>query len=329
MPPEPPPGALAAAADPAWQAAMDFLLALEQRPDDAALRARLRRWLAESPAHAAAYAEACTLSELAPQLSPGLAWPSAVAPTRGPTSGMAPRRRLLAGGAALAAAAAGLAWTGWPAPEGLLQTATGEIRLVELADGSRVTLDTGSAIRVDFADGARRVALLRGQAFFAVAPDAARPFTVAIAAAEARVLGTRFALRRGAAELELGVEEGRVGLAFDGRDLTAAAPLTAGARARLDLGNGALRREAVALAAIAPWRQGRLVVERWTVAEVLAELQRYLPARLWLRDAALGAQRVNGSYDLSRPEAAAAAVVETAGGRLRRLTPWLLLAEAR
>ncbi|ONG50122.1 hypothetical protein BKE38_19335 [Pseudoroseomonas deserti] len=319
------PGALAAAADPAWQAAMDFLLALEQRPDDAALQARLQRWLAADPAHVSAYEEARALSDLAPQLAPAMPWPGAVAPGRR----AAPRRRLLGSAAALAAAAAGIAWLGRPAGDGLLETATGEIRAVELADGSRVTLDTGSAIRVDFSDGARRVALLRGQAFFAVAADAARPFAVAAGAAEVRVLGTRFALRRGAADLELAVEEGRVGLAFAGRDLTEAAPLLAGARARLDLGSGALRREAVPPAAVAAWRQGRLVVERWTVAEVLAELQRYLRARIWLRDAALGAQRVHGSYDLARPEAAAAAVVETAGGRLRRVTPWLLLAEAR
>ena len=73
-------------------------------------------------------------------------------------------------------------------------TATGERRLVVLADGSRVTLDTDSAIAVTIDETGRHLTLLEGRAFFEVTPDAARPFEVAAGPARVRVTGTAFAV---------------------------------------------------------------------------------------------------------------------------------------
>ena len=71
-------------------------------------------------------------------------------------------------------------------------TATGESRTVTLADGSQVNLSGGSAIGVDITSEERRVRLLSGEAFFDVAHDAARPFTVEAGEARIVVLGTAF-----------------------------------------------------------------------------------------------------------------------------------------
>src|SRR3546814_12524306 len=72
------------------------------------------------------------------------------------------------------------------------RTGTGEMRNVTLSDGSSVTLDTGSAIAVNYGDGRRGVRLLAGRAWFDVAHDERHPFTVSAADARVRVTGTAF-----------------------------------------------------------------------------------------------------------------------------------------
>src|SRR5580658_10396570 len=71
-------------------------------------------------------------------------------------------------------------------------TGVGEQRLVRLADGSTVRLDTDTRIDVAMTGGARRVTLDRGQAFFDVMHDPARPFLVAAGPMTVRAVGTRF-----------------------------------------------------------------------------------------------------------------------------------------
>src|SRR3546814_19991519 len=51
------------------------------------------------------------------------------------------------------------------------RTGTGEMRIVTLSDGSSVTLDPGSAISVNYADGTRGVRIPPGRARVAVAND--------------------------------------------------------------------------------------------------------------------------------------------------------------
>lgn len=65
--------------------------------------------------------------------------------------------------------------------------------IIKLADGSVVHLNSDSRLRypVAFGQGARNVEL-EGEAFFEVAKDAARPFTVTVGGMQLRVTGTRF-----------------------------------------------------------------------------------------------------------------------------------------
>ena len=61
-------------------------------------------------------------------------------------------------------------------------SAIGEVKTIALPDGSRMTLDADSAVVGRFGHAGRSVHLTRGRAFFAVAHDASRPFTVLAAA---------------------------------------------------------------------------------------------------------------------------------------------------
>lgn len=79
-----------------------------------------------------------------------------------------------------------------------------------LPDGSLVELNRGSEIEMEFTAEVRRIRLVRGEAYFSVAKDPARPFVVAAGDVEARAIGTAFAVQFGASKVEVLVTEGRV-----------------------------------------------------------------------------------------------------------------------
>ncbi|BBK34886.1 FecR family protein [Stella humosa] len=197
------------------------------------------------------------------------------------------------------------------------RTPVGERRTVELADGSRLTLNTGTALAIDLAGDGRRVRLFRGEAFFDVAADPDRPFLVDTAAGSVRVVGTRFNVRLDGARAVVAVEEGRVvarGAGPDGAEVALA------------------RGQQVLLSADAPpvaapldgeqageWRSGRLVFFRTPLAEVTAELERYRGGRIVPLGNRLRALRVTGAFDTGRPDAALDVIAATLAVDLTRL----------
>jgi len=115
--------------------------------------------------------------------------------------------------AAALALVAGVSWSRRAAPveaPARYETAVGGQRTIALPDGSELRLNTDTAVSVGFGAGERRVTLERGEAFFQVAKDAARPFVVAAGRTEARVLGTAFVVRLREEESEVLVAEGHV-----------------------------------------------------------------------------------------------------------------------
>ncbi|HYE37039.1 FecR family protein [Methylocaldum sp.] len=90
------------------------------------------------------------------------------------------------------------------------RTAKGEIRAVLLPDGSRATLNADSAVALRFEDSVRRIELLRGEAFFEVAKDTARPFVVASGEGETKAVGTTFTVRQSKEKTEVAMLEGVV-----------------------------------------------------------------------------------------------------------------------
>jgi transmembrane sensor len=151
-------------------------------------------------------------------------------------------------------------------------TAVGEVREEILADGSRLTLDTDSAVSVDYAGGERRITLLRGAARFAVERDPTRPFVVVADGVSATAVGTMYAVARDGDAVTVDVSEGIVDVATDAD--TPVARLTAGQGWRRDGGTHA--------ATPADWAGGSLVFDGVPLGDVLARLDRYMPERLVL-----------------------------------------------
>ena len=119
---------------------------------------------------------------------------------------------------------------------GRFSTGKGETKVVALKDGSVVTLNTASEIRVNYSDAVRAVELVRGEALFDVAKNKARPFVVAAGDTSVRVVGTSFTVRHfDAAPVQVLVREGIVEV------FKPAAGDAAGARHRQQHGGGGVR----------------------------------------------------------------------------------------
>jgi transmembrane sensor len=251
------------------------------------LERHFERWLGADPANAEEYA-LCEIAwevsrPAAQQLAPGLAI----------VSRHAAGRRWAIGAAAVVASAvlvaAGLTWFR-PAQTQVLSTAVGELRTVVLDDGSRLSLNTRTLVEVRLTRRTREVTLERGEAFFVVAKDAARPFIVRTRFGSAQALGTRFNVYLTEGRLALTTEEGRVLLASTRTGSSVV--VTAGRRAELAAGSGTPRVSAANLATTLDWMNQRLEVDDVPLGAVLEDFSRYTRLPVRAASADIAAMRV-------------------------------------
>lgn len=218
---------------------------------------------------------------------------------RGRRKAAVARRPLLAGGFAVAAVAAAvfLAPMLNGAPQGrLYESAPGQITDVALDDGSHVTLDAGSAIRVALGDDARRATLERGAAYFDVAHNARRPFQVAVGDRRVIVTGTRFVTALTGDGAQISLLQGRV--AIGTRDVTdkaaldGALMLSPGERAEFRPGQPGLHKTKADVEVATAWRKRRLVFQDAPLSAVVAAVGRYADHPLVIGDPAVARTRV-------------------------------------
>jgi len=262
-----------------------WLSLIEVDEPDEADTTRFKQWLEEHPANAEAYDEiarlwrdSATLTHLGELERP-----------RGRRGGwLGGKARAWVGVAAAAVAALGIVLIlGRPfdqAPAGPYVTEVGEVREIVLVDGSKVTLGPRSRLEVAFTAEERRIVLSDGEAFFEVVPESGRPFVVAADGTTIRVLGTSFNVHEGPRGLTVAVAEGTVDVATARAPEDEASTAPAGEERRT-LGAGekvvvARTGRLEAFESVSPdvpgaWREGRLVYEDATLAEVVADANRY------------------------------------------------------
>ena len=191
-------------------------------------------------------------------------------------------------------------------------TGVGETRVVQLADGSSVRLDTGSRLHVSFSGGRRLVELQKGQAFFTVAHDASRPFVVAAGAAQVTAVGTVFDVRRDPGTVRVTLVSGAVdvqrGAAGDVRRLTA------GQEARVD--EAGIIARASDVAAATGWTEGRIVLREASLKQAVDEVNRYLTSKIELDAPALEDERVSGVFKTGDRDAFVSAASHSLGLRV-------------
>ena len=292
----------------------------------------LNHWLAADPLHREIFDDMARTSQdlhrlpLARHRSWSATPPAPPVPMAAPSATAVLGRRQLvpALGAAclLLALGGGVGWQRWdqtPRHSLDLATARGEVRQVELPDGSRVTLNFDTRLQVRYYAGRRELQLHGGEAFFEVTADAARPFTVDSGRSRVTVVGTAFNVRAAPHELVVKVLHGRVALRPDrASGVAPVLAMGAGTGISIDAASGLHRSVPAGADMVGDWRGGQLHFQRTPLAEVAQELSRYLGRPILLASPRLAQQPVSGVAATATPEAFLQALPDLLPLRLQR-----------
>ena len=282
-----------------------------------ATEAAFKDWLAD-PAHAKAFSRATETWEIIPGAA-ALRPERAARPMHHSRPRLGRRGGLLA--PALVAATLIVAVVGagaaFLARDPVYATAVGHQQSLTLDDGTRVALNTGSRLVVDYSRATRRVRLERGEAMFEVIKDARRPFIVVAGDEQVRALGTAFVVRRDRGRVAVVLVEGRVEVSRKAQDQAKPvrlAVLSPGERltVRADAGVALDRPK---LEAATAWRRGQVMFDDSSLIDAVAELNRYGGAQVVVGDPSLAGLRVSGVFAAQDPDAFAEAVAQLHGLR--------------
>jgi transmembrane sensor len=98
------------------------------------------------------------------------------------------------------------------------RTGTGELKDIQLADGSRILLNTNTSLSVDYTESFRQITLHHGQALFTVVKDNKHPFVVASGGLAIRALGTAFEVYNPShGEMSVTVQEHAVAVSIENK----------------------------------------------------------------------------------------------------------------
>ncbi len=177
-----------------------------------------------------------------------------------------------------------------------------DMPVIQLADGSTVQMNSESALAENQDSGLREVSLLKGEAYFEVAKDPARPFVVKAGGTRIEVLGTAFNVNRIGDLTEVTVTESQVRILCP--DVDEEVVVGPGMRVVCG-GDGTLRpTKTVSPELAAPWRNGRLVFDGQPLFRVIEEIFRHIPGDAYLFAGSRRTRRISGSFDLTDPEKA-------------------------
>lgn len=201
---------------------------------------------------------------------------------------------------------------------------TDEMPVVALEDGSTVQLNASSAIAHDFDADRRTVRLLRGQAFFEVARDPDRPFTVEAGDVRVTALGTAFDVRLGSNETDVTVTHNAVMVEF-AADPHGSLRLEEGEQAGYDHATHARTIGAADSMLALAWRRGQLVVDNAPLSYVVEEMSRHFSGRIVIATAEVAGRRVSGTMTVSDTDAALAFIERALGVRTNRVGPVIVI----
>jgi transmembrane sensor len=208
------------------------------------------------------------------------------------------------------------------------KTLAGETRIVDLGDGSHVTLSTHSAANLDVGGDRRLVRLLRGEILAQVAKRDGAAFTVKSDDGTAVALGTAFTVRKDVGSTTVAVSQSHVRVCPALAGDEACVTLEPGQRARMT--PRALERlPSVPKANIGAWAEGWLVVDDRPLVEVLDDLNAWRVDPVGFDPSALADLRVSGVFPLREPQKALANLTQLLPIALDRRDPTAVVIRRR
>ena len=218
--------------------------------------------------------------------------------------------------------------------QGSYITALGQQQTINLPDGSAIQINTNSQVDVSYTENARIIRLVHGEAYFDVAPNKQKPFSVYAGNGVVTAVGTAFRVFLDNEKIDVIVQEGSVALASrpGGSNLSIAqannqpeAPLgviTAGQKAVFEETVESL--DMVAPAAIErnlSWRQGRLAFAGEPLSAVVASVSRYTDVTIDIDDPVLRELPIAGSFKVGEVDAMIEALEIMIDLRIERIGP--------
>jgi len=187
-------------------------------------------------------------------------------------------------------------------------TAFGERRVITLADGSRISLDSNSEVTVRYSKNARELQLLRGQARFDVAHDVERPFSVLAGDQKVIATGTAFNIDLSGPKVLVTLIEGHVVVLNEDKppDTTAALPVVSPRRHSVELRAG---QQLAALPQTPPevapaniqrtiaWTNGQLMFDNESLSAVVERVNRYSATPIVIDDPKVASLRISGVFN--------------------------------
>lgn len=176
------------------------------------------------------------------------------------------------------------------------RTGVGQTTTVTLPEGSVVTLDSETEMRLHETRRERRVDLARGRAFFRVASDPSRPFIVNAGGKSVRAIGTAFEVSFEHGNMVVTLAEGKVRVEGTGLESGSGTDMAPGGQLAIGADhNWTLRR--VDVAKETSWTEGRLIFMRDPLADAVAEMNRYSARKIVFKDGRIPEREVVGVFE--------------------------------
>ncbi|WDY56128.1 FecR domain-containing protein [Pseudomonas sp. PSKL.D1] len=304
------------------ECAAQWFARLQAAPTDAKLHAQWQQWLAQGDAQCQAWGYVERVSQRFGGLREQ--GPAAHQALAGLRAGKQTRRRLLSQFGLLAGAGV-LGWLGWRndslgslyAWHARYRTAVGERRQELLSDGTRLWLNTATALDVDEQGTHRELVLYTGEVLIETGHLDQRPLQVHTRAGLLQPLGTRFSVRERGPATQLNVYEGAVRITCQASGQTVTVP--AGNQVTFD--SQAAGPQTRADASREAWSRGLLLAEDMPLAQFIEALGAYRPGHLGV-DPRVAGLRVMGSFPLADTDLALAQLEEVLPVRVQRRFDW-------
>ncbi len=295
---------------------------------DAALRADWQSWYAQHDSHRLAWQY---VERIGMRFSPLQDDRDTAQQTLSAARRLKHSRRKVLLGLATFAGGALLARLGWaPARQSLLawradqRTAVGEIRPIDLADGTRLWLNSDSALDIAYTAQRRMLRLIQGEVLIETARDG-RPFLVETAHGSLQPLGTRFSIGQQADQTRLDVFEGQVAIRLgNGNEIATVVP--AGRQRRFDAAQ--LAPEEAASSGRQSWSRGILQADERPLGDVITELARHHHGHIGVAPE-IADLRVMGTFPLNDLPQSLSMLQSVLPISVERPLPWWISLEAR
>jgi transmembrane sensor len=308
--------------------AIAWLAHLSSGETTAADAEALKRWCGESPAHAAAFAEANLLWSVLGPAARNVAARTLAGKTAPLRKTMA-RRAFFGASAAAAAAGVGCLMVRppldlWPSVSELAaqyRTATGERRQLATGGGGAVDMNTRTSLDIGTAPGGvDRIDLIAGEAVVTTGADRARPVVVVAGTGRSSATDAKFDVRFDGVSVCVTCLDGSVDVEHRGTR----AVVREKQQVAYD-SDGLGQVITVDPAIVTSWQAGVLIFRRESLARAVEEINRYRRGRIVIVDASLGRKLIDASFRLDRMEDVVPQIERVFGASARTLPGGIVL----